>query len=108
MKSLENMPLVLSFEEFTRVDPETGTPRFNNFFAHFLADEFFGRIYREKPYYEQFAKEHPGVAVDLARKIEESDMKSGVVKALKPLEEDLYKAYTLMKGYGASDEELFN
>lgn len=107
MKSLERKSEVLSFEDFTRINEATGTPRYNNFFAHFLADEFFGRIYREKAYYEQFAKEHAGIAVDLARKIEESDMKSGVVKALKPLESDLYKAYVLMKGYGVTDEELF-
>lgn len=107
MESMERKTAVLSFEDFSRVDPETQTPKYNNFFAHFLADEFFGRIYREKPYYEQFAKDHPGVAVELARKIEGSDMKSGVVNALKPLEGDLYKAYVLMKGYGATDEELF-
>ena len=107
MKSLEQKPPVLSFEAFTRMDPETHTPKYNNFFAHFLADEFFGRIYREKPYYEQFAKDHPGVAVDLARKIEESNIKGETVQALKPLENDLYKAYILMKDYGATDEELF-
>lgn len=107
MKSLEQIPSVLSFEAFTQVDSETHTPKYNNFFAHFLADEFFGRIYREKPYYEQFAKDHAGVAVDLSRKIEESDMNSGTMKALKPLEDDLYKAYVLMKSYGATDEELF-
>jgi hypothetical protein len=40
---------------------------------------------------------------ELRRKIQSRDRS----KPLKPPEKDLYEAYKLMRGYGASDDDLF-
>ena len=107
MESLEQNPNVLAFDVFTHVDAETGTPRYNNFFAQFLEGEFFMRIYRETPYFERLATEHPGLVVELSRKVQEASLQKEKMSALKLLEPEMYEAYKFMRSYGATDAELF-
>lgn len=107
MESLEFKKEALSFEDFTSLDKETGTPHYNNFFVHFLPDEFLGKMYRDKAAYELFARNYPDVAIDMARKVGSIDLSQGTQVALKPLERDLYNAYLLMRQYVSRDSELF-
>jgi hypothetical protein len=101
-------PKVLSFEEFIFRDPELYLiPRYNNFFMHFIGPGLFGDIYKESPWYQKFASEHSDMVELLENKIRNKDKSNSTAEALKPFERELYEAYKIMRGYGASDTDLF-
>lgn len=100
----EQEPLILSFEEFSHRDPK---PRYRNFFAYF-AGGFAGETYRKSAHYKRFAEKHPDMAEALCDKIQtQRNVDQATEDSLAPFDRDLYEAYIIMRGYGASDSELF-
>jgi len=106
-KPMEEAPKVLTFEEFTYHDKAgLNHPRFNNFFLYFEKG-WAADIYKSTEHYKRFEREHPDLALDLNKKIQNTNKMGGTSEALKPYLKDLYEAYVIMRGYGVSDTELF-
>jgi hypothetical protein len=101
---------ILTFEEFSHRD-EDEWPYYNNFFKYFDDDYLADDIYRIHDYYKKFESEHSSLATllrDETKKRKES-YKSTMKfhNSLKDIENNLYKAYKIMRSYGVSDQELF-
>lgn len=111
---------VLTFEEFSFREPLTGYPQFdgmpcyNNFVLHFIDDSKFDgyvtKHYKNTPHYKRFVAEHSDLAARLNEKMQaiyyNRSANSSFSTILKPLDKELYEAYKIMRGYGASDKEL--
>ncbi len=105
--SPEKAPKILSFKEFTRYDTQLGLFAYKNFYFYFL-EGFVGNAKRGASWYKVFEKDHGNLATLLREKFKELSNKLIVFSQedLKPLNRDLYKAYKIMRSYGASDTEL--
>lgn len=95
---------VLTFEEF--IAKVKSRPRYDNFFLHFSGG-LGGSASRNAEHYKRFEREHHDKILSLCDKIQGRDTGSGVFESLRPFEQELYDAYTIMRSYGVSDEELF-
>ena len=114
-KRLERRP-ILSFGEFTGKIKFEGkmVPRYNNFWL-FWSSGMVGDLMRENEIYQRFSKEHPKLNESLFAKIgqmekrleKEKEKENSVTELLKEVEDELYSAYIIMRGYGVSDEKLF-
>ncbi len=99
----EQEPEILSFEDFTFRDAKHNIPNYRNFFLFFLD------YYEQDRYYERFKSEYPDMNSSLCEKIQSQVRKAkNRSEALKLLDRDLYEAYKIMRGYGASDLDLFS
>ena len=98
----EQEPKILSFEEFSK------DQRYNNLYLYFVAGRA-SEIHRKNaPYYDQFAQENPELVADICDKIQNKrDRRLDPAESLRPFLRDLYEAYKIMRGYGASDVDLF-
>ena len=97
---------LLTFEEFVRAD---APPQLNygNFHVHFAMTGIGPEIYRQKPYYQRFMREQPRMDAVLTEKITNRPKYVSTAESLKPFEREMYDAYVIMHGYGASNRELF-
>ena len=98
---------ILSFEEFSSRDHpgHSDLPHYSNFWLYF-GSGFCGEAYRTSEVYKKLADEHPELAASLCNKIQ--NLPYITSENLKPFDEDLYKAYKIMRSYGASDRNLFS
>ena len=104
--TIESEP-ILTFEEFRKPD-SIGIPHYNNFYFHFSSGSgFIESIYKEQKPYKRFEREHTDMTVSLCTKIQNMDNSVTISESLKSCEAELYEAYKIMRGYGASDQELF-
>lgn len=90
---------ILNLDDFSR--------RQNNFYLYFLGDTFTSNIYKGKEIYRRFVEKYPDMAASLNEKVYGADTGRDVAEGLKPFLGDLYDAYKLMRGLGASDRDLF-
>ncbi|MEK9181826.1 MAG: hypothetical protein AAB786_02280 [Patescibacteria group bacterium] len=100
----------MSFEEFINRNsyPPSTIPNYNNFYLYFIGGKFWDQINEKRVHYQKFAFEHPEIVLSLRNKIQNQiDKSKNRSEALKPFDKDLYEAYKIMRGYGASDKELF-
>ncbi|MAG38768.1 hypothetical protein CMO90_01645 [Candidatus Woesearchaeota archaeon] len=94
----------LSFEEFT--NEEGITPKYNNF-PLFFTKSFFGTLYRNRQEFLKFKKEHSDLEKTITKYFSSVDWKKETKKIVKPIEKELYEAYSIMTDYVIEDEELF-
>jgi hypothetical protein len=100
-------PKLLSFEEFSNRGEYGDCPRYNNFFLHFDTATLNSR--NKKKYYLKFKSEHKDLAKLLCDFIQELVSKPVPrSEPLKKVDRELYEAYKIMRGYGASDKDLFS
>jgi len=89
---------------------EDGVPRYNNFFFHWdLERGMFSDVKRKEPYMVRFRNENPEFDRSLCDKVtsRKGDDVS-TTESLKPLNTELYQAYTIIKTYGVADDVLFS
>ncbi len=99
LTKFEQKSPILSFNEFST--------RCGNFFAFFENDGR-GDIYRNNSdYYKKLEDERPKIVTALRRKIAKRNRNILPQESIKPYLEELYAAYKIMRGYGASDLDLF-
>ncbi len=104
-KMQQNKPL--TFKEFVATDPVLqGHRRYDNFFLYFTTDGPAAPFIRHKPHTIRFIGEHSDLEQKLREGVMHRDRSMATSEAIKPIEADLYKAYTIMHGYGASDDDL--
>ena len=97
---------ILSFEEFGERD-EFDKPRHRNFYLHFGTGMAAG-AYQQTEHYKRFAAENSELNTQLLELVKETikpQLNTGA--SLETIDNYLYEAYKIMRGYGASDEELF-
>ena len=99
---------ILSYEEFTALD-KLGIPRYNNLFFHFFDDSDYRvcQIYRNRPYFLRLAEKAPELERMLTERFTKALQERKVHEVRKRSESELYKAYAIMRSYGATDKELF-
>ncbi len=111
IKTPEQAPPILSFEEFTAPDKNlVSLPHYNNFFLCFgKSENFIYEMYRNLPHVKRFIAEHPDMYEKICKHVEKIDPEynNKIHDHLPELEPELYEAYKIMKGYGFSDEALF-
>ncbi len=96
---------MISFNKFsTKIRTD---PKYDNFFLYF-AKGFIGDFLRSKDFFKRFRDENPDLEQRLRTGVSNAYTSDCTTKMLAGFEEDLYKAYTLMKGYGLSDNELLS
>ena len=92
MESLASTALVLSFEDFTKLDAK---------------DNFLGRIYKKGQQYLRFSKEHLEMNCGLNTKIQGIVSNLDALRIFRPYEHDIYEAYKIMNVYEYPDQGLF-
>ena len=100
---------ILSLEAFSnRGSHGDKPPEYNKFFL-FFADSFSGEAYRAKNslIIDRFEREQPEMAKALRAKIRVLVKDKLKLEDLRIFDAKLYEAYKIMRGYGASDRELF-
>ena len=99
---------MLTFEEFVRVD-RAAKPNYGNFHMHFVTGGIGPEFYRKTPHYQRFMHEHTDTDTELTEKITNRyKFNISTTQSLKPFEREMYDAYVIMYGYGASNRELFS
>jgi hypothetical protein len=109
---MEKTPGILSIEEFVqRSHNDRGHPTYNNFPIFFKKEAgLVGMFYKNNPLLIRFAQENPEIYAELCEKVElafNSKEFTNDSDKLKPIHNDLYEAYKIMREYGATDHELF-
>ncbi len=94
---------VLSFKAFTERDSNLDIPKYNNFVIFFSNRGLAVSLYQKKDFFQRFQKEYSDLYQELHRNISDGDN----FTAWRRYERDLHKAYKIMRGYGASDSDLF-
>lgn len=100
----QNQPL--TFEEFVERDPIRPMPRYDNFYLYFMTTNL-SQEFRKRPFFQRFQEEQPDLEERLTMGIMNRDRSLGISESLRPFDSDLYQAYLIMRGYGASNKELF-
>ncbi len=106
IQTIDREPRILTFKEFCHLE-HSGMPKYNNLFAYFNTG-WDSQLKQKTPHYRRFHSEHRDMDKRLRTEIQKRDESEGTSKSLKPFEGDLYEAYTIMRGYGVSDEDLFS
>jgi hypothetical protein len=94
---------VLSFEEFAKRAP---FPRYDNLHMYFVMG--IGENYRENPHYQTFANEHRVLNQMLLNRVPKRDMHISTTESLRPFDPFFYEFYLAMRGYGATDKDVFD
>ena len=94
---------MLSFEEFIKRNERSGHLKHDNFYMHFSIG-FQSELKRQSEYFKKLASEHPDLVESLTGKL--APLGTVTTDELVPYEREMYEAYIIMRGYGASDEEL--
>jgi len=94
---------LLTLEEFSKRDPD---PTYNNFFLYFTTT-FPGSVMRKISFFQKFQQEHSELERELTEGIMGLGRPHDIHEALKPFDRRLHQAYTIMRGYGASNMDLF-
>ncbi len=103
-EGVERQP-VLSFEEFFEPAGNIlSKPRCNNFYVYFVDLEE-NAYKRQNSFVDRFKSEN-GALEKLLSTIFTAQREMGLNS--EPLKMKLYEAYKIMRGFGATDEELFN
>lgn len=95
---------VLSFEEFTGTGPH---PNYDNFPQYFQPIGIGSNLLRQRPFFVRFQNEHPELEKQLREAIILAFVAEDSWSLIRRLDRELYVAYKIMKGYGASDKQLF-
>lgn len=94
---------VLSFKKFAERDTKLNAPKYNNFVIFFFNRGLAKSLYQKAEFFKKFQKEHSGLEQKLRQNISGGDN----FTEWRRYERDLHKAYKIMRGYGASDSDLF-
>lgn len=114
MKSLDNpsrdsAPKILSIEQFSSVD-DHGLLKSNNFVVYFRPTERTFKFYKDQPHFVRFMKEKPDLYSAICEKVKkakDAKITTHPKDYLQSCMKDFYKAYKIMRDYGATDKELF-
>ncbi len=122
LEQTKNLDPVISAQDFALTPEST-----NNFFLHFIPNEF-GEMYRSKKYYQRFAAENKDLHQNLLKIFEDfpapivlggtagfalSDIETVRKNAAARVDffskhkSELYKAYLAMRRFVTSDVEIF-
>ena len=90
---------VLKLEEFAERD-KFNHPHYNNFYMYFRTGGY-AEARKSKPYFQRFLKEHKDKYDFLFGEV---NMRSG--NSLQEVEGQMYEAYKILRGYGATNDNL--
>ena len=90
---------LIPFKEFIAIKD---TPRYDGFINYFTLGGILSHV-REKSHFLRFIEDHSGLEKRLTDAINNSSKRP---EEIEPHECDLYTAYKIMHGYGASNEDL--
>lgn len=92
---------ILSFDEFSALG-ERDKPK-HNFYLCF-SKGMLGEAFRKTEYYQKFAAENPALAESLIEQIDSEGFDP--IGDFPAVVGELYEAYIIMRGYGASNNNL--
>jgi len=109
----ENMKVV-AYDEFTADAHRMPIPLYNNFFMYFIDIDYGKGIPnpRSEGFYQEFKESHTDLEQKLSSAITKAHLiqkKGGVSKwpVIEALHKEMYKAYTVMRASGATNDDLF-
>jgi len=103
---------ILSEQEFFSYasDDNSGekVPVFRNFWAAFAGGPIRGAFRNNSEWYIRFSEEYPDLSEELCHNIQLAEDEDGeILDRLETCKGDLYRAYSILRNYGYSNEDLF-